>query len=105
MNKRITFLQRLRLPRTSASVCRAIISSSSVGTTRTLRRLLGVETVAACAALAPVSSSAPSQPSRPTTRARISGLRSPMPAVNTSPSIPPMAAASAPASRTTRWTK
>ena len=43
----------------------------------------------------------PNQCRRCSTRARISGLRSPMPAVNTIPSMPPMAAANAPAVRAT----
>ena len=56
-----------------ARVWRAIISSSSVGTTRRATRLAGVEMRSAPAALAAGSSSAPSQASRSAMRARIAG--------------------------------
>ena len=84
---------------TSARVWRAIISSSSVGTTRSATRLVGRRDAAcAPASLAAGSSSAPSQASRSAMRARIAGEFSPMPAVKTKASRPPSAAASRPAS-------
>ena len=89
-------------PPVRARVWRAMISSSSVGTTRRATRLAGVEMRRLPAALAAGSSSAPSQARRSAMRARIAGAFSPMPAVNTKASRPPRAAASWPACRPQR---
>ncbi len=61
---------RARPADSRASVCLAIINSSSVGTTRSATRLSGADIVAAPAAFAAGSSVAPSQPSFSAMRAR-----------------------------------
>ena len=83
-------------------MCSAIMRSSSVGITHTDTRDRDVEMRGPPARLAASSSSTPSHSARAQTRARISGEFSPMPAVSTSASIPPMAAAREPISRAIR---
>ena len=77
---------------------RAIISSSFVGITHAETRLAGFEMRGPLAAFACSSISIPSQPQAAPIRLRISAEFSPIPAVKTSASIPPSAAASAPVS-------
>src|SRR5579871_2010325 len=80
----------------SANVCSAIISSSSVGTTRT-GVVLGCEITSAWRLFSSGSSATPSQASRSAMRARMLTEFSPMPAVKTNASMPCRAAASIPA--------
>jgi hypothetical protein len=89
----------------SASVWRAIMSSSSVRTTWRLMRLSRPAIDVSPAALACGSSTAPSHASFSTMRARMPGEFSPIPAVNTKASRPPSAAASRPAWSPTRSAK
>ena len=86
----------------SAPVWRAIISSSLVGITQAETRLPAREIRGAVRAFASRSSSMPSQADASQIRSRISAEFSPMPAVNTSASIPPSTAASAPISLAAR---
>jgi len=83
-------------------VCVAIMSSSSVWTTRAPTRLPGVEMRGPPAAFAAGSSSTPSQAAPRQTRSRIGAEFSPTPAVNTIASSPSSAAASDPSSRPIR---
>ena len=87
---------------TACNVWRAIISSSLVGITQTATGLAAVLMRGPPERLAAASSSMPSQAASRQTRSRISGACSPMPAVNTSASMPCAAAASEPSSRPMR---
>ena len=86
----------------SRPVCRAIISSSLVGITQADTLLVGREIRGPLRALASASSSRPSQAEDSQIRRRISAEFSPMPAVNTNPSMPPKTAARAPISLAAR---
>src|SRR6478736_4510720 len=66
-----THARRPEMP-SSAPVCRAIISSSLVGTTHAETRLLDVEILGPCAALALESSATPTQDEASQIRRRIS---------------------------------
>ena len=86
----------------SRRVWRAIINSSFVRTTQA-ETLLSRELIRGPpASFAAASNSSPSHPAVAQARRRIKALFSPMPAVKTSASIPPSAAASEPSSRPIR---
>ena len=86
----------------SELVWRAIMSSSLVGMTQADTLLCGFERRGRPAVFAWESSSIPSQAEASLIRRRISGEFSPMPAVNTSASMPPNTAARAPISLAAR---
>ena len=94
--------QSLRRAPAIFKVWRAIISSSLVGITHTETLLAGALMRGPPAWLAAGSSSTPSQAASRQTRSRIAGACSPIPAVKTSASMPPAAAASEPSSRPMR---
>ena len=83
-------------------VWRAIIRSSSVGMTHAEARLPVIVILGPPAAFAASSKCTPSHAACSHTRRRISAACSPMPAVKTSASSPPRAAASDPSSRLIR---
>ncbi len=82
-----------------------MISSSFVGITQADTRLPEREIRGPRLSFAASSSSIPSQAEASQIRFRISAEFSPMPAVNTSPSIPPNTAASAPICLAAWYTK
>jgi hypothetical protein len=83
-------------------VCRAIMISSFVGITHVDTLLFEVEMREPRFMFASTSSSSPSQAQDLQTRRRISGEFSPIPAVNTNPSMPPNTATNAPISLAAR---
>jgi hypothetical protein len=87
-------LERSQTNPSNCPVCRAIISSSLVGITQAETLLPGREMRGPLRVLASASSSRPSQAEEAQILRRISGEFYPMPAVNTSPSMPPNTAAS-----------
>ena len=89
----------------SLPVCLAIISSSFVGITHTDTRLSAAEMRAPFGPGSSRSSATPTQAEASQIRRRISAEFSPMPPVNTSASMPPSAAVSAPISFAARYTK
>ncbi len=91
-------------PSSNRRACRAIISSSSVRITHAETLLAPVVIRGPPAPFAAGSSSTPSQAASRQTRSRIAGAFSPTPAVKTTASSPPSAAASEPSSRPIRWT-
>src|SRR5689334_2811676 len=97
-----------RFALTRRAVSRAIMSSSSVGTTRAWTgpgRLIRPPVIRPWAALAAGSSARPRKPSRASTRLRTRTLFSPMPAVKTSASRPPRLAARPATALASRCTK
>src|SRR5262249_25357840 len=90
-----SFLSRpVHLSPSNDPVCRAIISSSLVGITQAETLLQGVDIRGPLPVFASASISMPSHAEASPIRRRISGEFSPMPAVKTSPSMPPRTAAS-----------